>query len=471
MSGIIENLGNAVNSVFRGKAPQVASQKLHTVPWGLEAFPDDGSGRTLHIKTGDTLQFVPIDDELHNVAEADVVDDRWLPSRERQLGVSYRTRRGLNEQLKINKAGTYHLTSPISGQHEVMRLTVIAQSDAGQQVKTRLDQAKQQARQAVTEAKQRADEARQALAQAQQQRTEAAQQRAQQAAQRAQQAHEKAQDALQGLGDLARELGQDAAQVVNEVVSGVQQGVQNVANQAMNIVTSLANPLRQIGPLGPVNKHILDSVQILQGTGTFASRFPNFDLGQFNILDQNRVVGPLGPVIKRRNNGQATNGQRGQNGTASTVPGAVPTAVMVDDEEEEIATFGPAYNEQRRQARRLRRERRQGDQRPVTVRWDSNSLSAPNGSVRTLQIPEGTTVVFRSTDGRPHNLVETNANFTQKQNPLIDTRANTTEQLNESLQMDKAGTYYFTSTTDPQSMRLIVKVNPADPTDEIINGA
>lgn len=478
MSGIIENLGNAVSSMFRGRTPQAqpSATKVHIIPWGLEAFPEDGSGRSLHIKAGDTLHFVPIDDEPHNVAEADIVgEDEWLPAQDRQLGINYRTRPGFNEQLKINKAGTYYLVSPVNGQHKVMRLTVVAngvspqREQLSQQEKARLDQAKQRAQQAVNEARQCADEARQAMAQAQQQQTEAAKQRAQQAMQRAQQAQQKAQDALQSLGDLAQQLGQNATQIVNDVIQDVQQGVTNVANQAMNIVTSLTNPMKKIGPLGPVNNHILENVQILQGTGTFASRFPNFDLSQFNILDQNRVVGPLGPVVRKHNvqsraNGPAaTQQQQPQNGS-------LPAAVMVDDmqEEEEIVAFGPAYDEQRRQARRARRRRRR--QREINVRWDTNALLAPDGSVRTLEVPQGTVVNFHSTDGRPHNLVEVNSDFgTKKMRPMIDTEV--TDELDESLRMDKVGTYYFISTTDPRTMRLIIKVNPRDAADEIINGA
>ena len=182
MSGIIENLGNAVSSMFRGRTPQAqpSATKVHIIPWGLEAFPEDGSGRSLHIKAGDTLHFVPIDDEPHNVAEADIVgEDEWLPAQDRQLGINYRTRPGFNEQLKINKAGTYYLVSPVNGQHKVMRLTVVAngvspqREQLSQQEKARLDQAKQRAQQAVNEARQCADEARQAMAQAQQQQTEA----------------------------------------------------------------------------------------------------------------------------------------------------------------------------------------------------------------------------------------------------------------------------------------------------------
>lgn len=471
MSGIIENLGNAVTSMFRGKTPQVqpSSTKVHPIPWGLEAFPDDGSGRSLHIKTGDTLHFIPIDDDPHNVAEADIVNDDWLPARDRQLGINFRTRRGFNEQLKINKPGTYHLACPVNGHHRMMRLTVIAngspqREQLSQQAKAQLDQAKQQARQSVQNARSCADEARQAVAQAQQQQTEAAQQRAQQAIQRADQAQQQAQNALQRLEDLARQLGQDASQVVNDVM----QGVSNVANQAMNIVTSLTNPTKQIGPLGPVNNNILENVQILQGTGTFASRFPNFDLSQFNILNQNRVIGPLGPVVNRN---RGVPSQRNQNDS-------LPAAVMVHDthddeitsfgpeyddmQEEEIVSFGPGYDEQRRHSRRQKHN--------VAVRWDTDALLDSNGDVRTLEIPQGTVVTFRSTDGRPHNLVEVNSNFSaKKMTPLIDSEVS--DRLHEVLRMNRPGTYYFISTTDPQTMRLIVKVNPRDVTDEIIDGA
>lgn len=433
MSGIIENLGNAVESMFRGKTPQ----KVHTVPWGAEAFPEDGEGRTLHIKAGEQLHFVPIDQEPHNVAEAEIVDDRWLPSQDRQLGINYKTRPDFNERLKIDKAGVYHLVCPIDGHHEVMRLTVVAEPNPQNQAQ--LNQAKQQARKAVQEARQRQEEARQAVAQAQQQQTDAARQRAQQAVQRAQQARQQANQSLQSLEDLANSIGENASQIINDVLSGVQQGVGAVTNKAADLVSSLTNPERQIGPLGPVKNHAMDHVQILEGTGTFGSRFPNFDLGRFNILDQNRVIGPLGPVVKR----------------AAVQKQPVPEAVMVDEpeeEQEELAGFGPVQR------------------RRIAVRWNSNDILAPDGSVRTLEVPRGTNVFFHSTDGRPHNLVETNANFTEKkQNPIVDAR--TSNEFDYMLQMNKVGTYYLVSTTDPQTMRMIVKVLPDDDADEIINGA
>lgn len=277
MSALAENFGNFVSSIMGDKKPKTTvtpqdTPNVHPIPWGQAAFPEDGSGRSIKIYSGEALHFRPIDDLPHNVAEADVLKkNKWLPARDRKLNINCRTAQNFDHTIVFPEEGTYYLVCPIDGHHEVMRLKVVVLSNQKpektekpkmaapktEDVKEQFDHHYQNATAAVKKFQEKMND----------------------------ETHSVAQKALDNL-----------QQYFNQHIKDFSQGDKT-------IITNLMGQLRQavvqkVRPMLPMNMGRLGTLDMLAGTGIMQGK-PTFSFSQLNFMDQKNVVGPLGPAVKK----------------------------------------------------------------------------------------------------------------------------------------------------------------------------
>lgn len=420
------------------------SKDTHEIPWGLDAFPDDGTPKVLRVNVGDKLHFVPIDDNRHNVAESVIVDGSWVPvvPNERKLNIDFASRKQFDELLSIEKPGTYRLCCPLEGNDNFMRLVVIANGDDDSDYddldtkkeshdesydksydKTKSYESKEKTNDTKTkETKESKDktkdksktndsrlqsmfeslrdqviatvnaarlhttDASKAVAEAKKNNSEEIKKQAGKLTELAKSAQNKAQATLSRFADVCDKMNVDATKAIHEIIGK--------ANGA-RLKKPEANVKPPMAPLVPSPPPV-------------APKPNGWDWSRFNIFDKSVVIGPLGPVV------------------SSSTPKPKP---------EPSVPF--AKNDA-----------------GVLIRWNYDSLLAPNGTVRMLTIPVGTPITFKSNDGRPHNLVETDSTFKPIDTPLVDNRTN----LTHTIEMDTPGVFHYISTTNPKTMRVAVNV-------------
>lgn len=261
MSALAENFGNFLSSMMGDKKPKttVSTQaNLHPIPWGQAAFPEDGSGRTIKIYSGEALHFRPIDDLPHNVAEADVLKkSRWMPARERKLNINCKTAQNFDHTIVFSEEGTYYLVCPVDGHHEVMRLKVVVQPNPKvENAKNEFEHYYQNATTAVKKYQEKMNSQTHAIAQ-------------------------KALDNLQ--------------HYFNQHVKEFSQADKTaIANRLAQLRQAI---VQKIQPMLPMNMGRIGTLDMLEGTGIMQTK-PTFSFAQLNFMDQKNVVGPLGPTVK-----------------------------------------------------------------------------------------------------------------------------------------------------------------------------
>jgi len=490
MSGFLENLGKTFSNPFASNHQTTRTDRgrqTYTVPWGRDAFPPNGAGRIIEINSGDSVRFRAIDDEPHNVAEAVIIENEddeyvWVPDEEPTLGLQFRTRENFDETITFNRAGVYHLVCPVQGHHRVMRLAVNV-NPSEEELRSRTQQAADRVQRAEQEALRAEQEAR-----LQRQRAQAA----------ALVAAENGTTVNRDLAEQARisaEVSEREALRLREqtenIIRDIQEELGDLGEETIRAVRSLIGQRRFGGPL--------DHVDILAGTGTYDQTLPGtFNFAGFNLANlfsPNHAIGPLGPVVRRNDvndfrevrqvreirdgddfrevrqvrevrdvNGRPEVRQvrevRDVNGRRE-----VRQVREVRDVDDQVDVDNAIHFHNQRSTRRHHNEKR------VTIPWNLDVFEDRDGQPRNINIPVGTIIHFKSADDRVHSVVESNAQFSPVNDPIIDTREDARRNMNELVTFNESGTYYFVGGEHPQSMRLVVNVVPiSEDASNIIDG-